>query len=199
MAKRGYHHGDLREALLDAVIDVVASEGVGAVKVSALARACGVSSAAPFRHFPTREALLVAAAERAALEQMAAMDKAAANAPNPVEAERARGVAYVRWAVLNPGAFRLLDQPQIIQASSWLGKESSAFVEQLDAVLGERDESRSAPALTQRTAAALAAQALVYGLARMVVDGSLGSIDEDQAEQLAWEVTGVLGVGLRGS
>ncbi|MEN0063390.1 MAG: TetR/AcrR family transcriptional regulator [Myxococcota bacterium] len=199
MAQRGYHHGDLREALLDAVIDVVASEGVGAVKVSALARACGVSSAAPFRHFPTREALLVAAAERAALEQMAAMDKAAANAPNPVEAERARGVAYVRWAVLNPGAFRLLDQPQIIQASSWLGKESSAFVEQLDAVLGERDESRSAPALTQRTAAALAAQALVYGLARMVVDGSLGSIDEDQAEQLAWEVTGVLGVGLRGS
>ena len=42
----------------------------------------------------------------------------------------------------------------------------------------------------------LAGQALVYGLARMITDGLLGDISADQAERLAYEITGVLGVGL---
>jgi len=196
MTKRGYHHGDLREALLDAVFDVVAEGGVSGVKVSALARACGVSAAAPFRHFPTREALLVAAAERAADEQVAVMERAASGAGSPAEAERARGVGYVRWAVENPGAFKLLDQPEIIDASERLRGLSDAYRQQLDAVVGHGDASTATPALARRTAAALAAQALVYGLAKMIVQGTLGDIGPDDAERLAQEVTGVLGSGL---
>jgi len=195
-SKHRYHHGDLREALLEAVFDVVATEGVAAVKVSALARACGVSSGAPFRHFASREALLVAAAERAADQQLAAMHSAAEGLSDPMAAQRAQGVAYVRWAVENPGAFRLLDRADIVDASDRIRSQGLAFRSQLDATVGAHDAAPVTPALARRTAAALAAQALIYGLAKMIVDGVLGEVDPDDAERLAMEVTAVLGTGL---
>lgn len=196
--RRTYHHGDLREALLDAVLTVVAEEGVHAVKVSALARRCGVSSGAPFRHFTNREALLVAAAERAVDGQLAAMDAAAEQVTDPLEAERARGVAYIRWAVEHPGAFRLLQDPALIRASERLTRQAEAFQSQLDGVLGARQVGEVAPEMARRTAGALAGMALLGGLAKMLVDGALGERTPEEAERLAWEVTGVLGEGLGG-
>ena len=109
-------------------------------------------------------------------------------------------MAYVRWAVENPGAFRLLADGGLVQASAVLQAQSAAFRQQMDAVLGAEESGTAASALLQRTAAALAAQSMVYGLAKMLVDGTLGERTPEEAELLAWEVTGVLGRGLgRGS
>ena len=60
---RGYHHGDLRTALLRRAEEVVRSAGAGALSLRELARDLGVSHAAPRRHFPDRAALLDALAE----------------------------------------------------------------------------------------------------------------------------------------
>src|SRR4051795_2187601 len=57
-----YHHGDLRAALVTAALELVAEKGVPGLSVAEAARRAGVSSAAPYRHFSSRTALLSAAA-----------------------------------------------------------------------------------------------------------------------------------------
>jgi AcrR family transcriptional regulator len=191
-----YHHGDLRQALVDAAAAVVAKDGVDALKVSALAERLGVTDGAPFRHFESRLALLVAVAEEGAGRMVERMDAAAAGIEDPLEVQRARGVAYVRFAVEEPGHFRVLTRAEVIAASPRLQEMSAAFETTLDAVLGRRHKGASSPELVFRSAGMLAAQALTYGLARMITDGLLGEITASQAERLAYEITGVLGVGL---
>jgi AcrR family transcriptional regulator len=56
--KRGYHHGNLREALIAAALDLIASKGPGGFTFAEAARSAGVSPAAPYRHFRDRDALL---------------------------------------------------------------------------------------------------------------------------------------------
>tara|TARA_R110000868_G_scaffold73378_1_gene212879 strand:+ start:2987 stop:3676 length:690 start_codon:yes stop_codon:yes gene_type:complete len=64
-APRTYHHGDLRDALIDAALKLVETDGPEAVNFNALAKTLGVSQAAPYRHFADREALLTAVATKA--------------------------------------------------------------------------------------------------------------------------------------
>ncbi|MBU2670286.1 TetR/AcrR family transcriptional regulator [Actinoplanes bogorensis] len=64
--KRGYHHGDLRAALIQASFDLLAECGLQNFSVAAVARSLGVSSAAPYRHFPDRARLLSAVSAQAA-------------------------------------------------------------------------------------------------------------------------------------
>lgn len=194
MAKK-YHHGDLRAALIQATIDTVAEHGIHAVKVSALARALGVSSAAPFRHFSSRLDLLVAAAEHASVEWIRAVEAATSNAQNPLHAQRLIGVTYVRFATTNPGHFRLLTNAEIIAASPTLTALNAADMKEMDLVLGEH---RNEPA-ARRTAGTLAAEAITLGLSQMIVGGLLGEVSPEQAELLADQVLGVLGRGLGGA
>ena len=57
--RRGYHHGNLRQALVKAVLGLIADKGPNGFTFSEAARAAGVSPAAPYRHFKDRDALLV--------------------------------------------------------------------------------------------------------------------------------------------
>ena len=78
-AKGGrYHHGDLRSALIDAAIDVIAERGVRDFSMAEASRRLGVTTAAPYRHFADRDELLAAVATRA-LTVFAAMLSAAAD------------------------------------------------------------------------------------------------------------------------
>ena len=61
---REYHHGDLRNALIQAGLAILAEEGTHALSLRAAARRSGVSHAAPYRHFADKEALLAAIAEQ---------------------------------------------------------------------------------------------------------------------------------------
>src|SRR5919107_731159 len=61
--RKTYHHGDLRQALLDAALELLRAEGAAALTLRAVARAAGVSQAAPYRHFADRGALVAAVAE----------------------------------------------------------------------------------------------------------------------------------------
>src|SRR3954454_19750981 len=63
-ARRGYHHGNLREALIRAALDLIAEKGPGGFTFADAARWAGVSSAAPYRHFRDRDALLADVARR---------------------------------------------------------------------------------------------------------------------------------------
>ncbi|GAA2677162.1 MULTISPECIES: TetR/AcrR family transcriptional regulator [Actinosynnema] len=84
MAKRPtYHHGDLRAALVDAGLTLVAEGGLPALSVAEAARRTGVSPGAPYRHFPGREDLLAAVATRLATLLAEEMRRATAPLPTP--------------------------------------------------------------------------------------------------------------------
>jgi AcrR family transcriptional regulator len=64
--RAGYHHGDLKAALVESALALIAERGVAALSVAEVARRTEVSGGAPYRHFPSRQALLIAAATEAA-------------------------------------------------------------------------------------------------------------------------------------
>ncbi|WP_033338828.1 TetR/AcrR family transcriptional regulator [Catenuloplanes japonicus] len=106
---RGYHHGDLRAALIRASLELLAETGPEGFSVAQAARRAGVSSAAPYRHFPDREHLLSAVATVAATE-LAAHIAAAVDAAgdDPVDRFAAAGAAYVRHAVRTGAGFTVI-------------------------------------------------------------------------------------------
>ncbi|MFH9297358.1 TetR/AcrR family transcriptional regulator [Streptomyces sp. NPDC017520] len=103
--ERTYHHGDLRRVILDAALDVIATNGPGALSLRDLARRAGVSHAAPAHHFKDRTGLLTAVAA----EGYALFADALAGAPDL----RERGVAYVRFAATHPAHFQVMFQPDL--------------------------------------------------------------------------------------
>jgi AcrR family transcriptional regulator len=98
-AKGGrYHHGDLRSALVDAAIGVIAERGLRGFSLAETSRRLGVTTAAPYRHFADRDGLLAAVAVRA-LSVFAAMLAADADAAEaPAQRLAAMAGAYVRFA-----------------------------------------------------------------------------------------------------
>ncbi|GAA3625199.1 TetR/AcrR family transcriptional regulator [Microlunatus ginsengisoli] len=110
----GYHHGDLRVALIDAGTELVAEGGLPALSVAEAARRTGVSAAAPYRHFPSRQDLVVAVATKAAEELDAAMRAAADEAgDDPTEAIAAAAAAYVRFAGTRRTGFDVVFAPEL--------------------------------------------------------------------------------------
>ena len=106
---RGYHHGDLRAALIGASFDLLAECGLQRFSVAAVARRLRVSSAAPYRHFPDRDHLLGAVSAVAAGDLRAAI-VAAADAAGPEPAARLAAVAgaYVRYVVRTGAGFHVI-------------------------------------------------------------------------------------------
>ena len=109
-----YHHGNLREAVLERAAQVVAEHGVEALSLRSLARDLGVSHSAPSRHFPDRAALLSALAKSGFERSVEAMlDGAEAAGKNPIVRYRALGRSYVRFAVEHPALFRAMNHPEV--------------------------------------------------------------------------------------
>jgi len=114
-----YHHGNLREALLERAAEVIATGGVEAVSLRALARDLGVSHAAPRRHFADRGALLVELAREGFRRSGEAMAAGAEQAgPDPVARYRALGRSYVQFAVEHPSYFRAINHPEVLASSA---------------------------------------------------------------------------------
>ncbi len=101
-----YHHGDLRQALIAAAAAAVDKAGAETVSLAGLARALGVSQAAPFRHFADRDTLLRAVAEEGFTAFTAALAAAGASTGKRRLHDMCR--AYVAFALARPGLYRLM-------------------------------------------------------------------------------------------
>jgi AcrR family transcriptional regulator len=104
--RRGYHHGNLREALVTAALDLIARKGPAGFTFAEAARAAGVSAAAPYRHFRDRDALMADVARRG-FEVFEQRLTAAWNGglPNALAALEAMGRAYLAFARDEPAYF----------------------------------------------------------------------------------------------
>jgi AcrR family transcriptional regulator len=105
-ARRGYHHGNLREALIKAALDLIAEKGPSGFSFAEAARAAGVSPAAPYRHYRDRDALMADVASRA----FAAFEAKLATAwnsgrPDVNTAFERLGRAYLDFARREPAQF----------------------------------------------------------------------------------------------
>ena len=104
--RKGYHHGNLREALIRAALHLIGEKGPAGFTFADAARAAGVSSAAPYRHFRDRDALLADIAKRGFELFAAALEKAWNDGkPNPYVAFEAVGRAYLAFARKEPAHY----------------------------------------------------------------------------------------------
>jgi AcrR family transcriptional regulator len=106
---RGYHHGDLRRALLAAAVQAVEEAGPAALSLRDLARRAGVSHAAPAHHFGDKVGLLTALATQG-------FDLLADALNETGDDLLAAGVAYVEFAVRHPAHFQVMFRPELHRA-----------------------------------------------------------------------------------
>ncbi len=175
MPTRAYHHGDLRRALVDVGAALVAESGPPGLSMAEASRRAGVSIAAPYRHFPDREALAAAVAARAYGEMGTSLARAMDGATSPQE-RLARAVeGYVSWAAASPGAFALL-------FGSGLDKrrhpELHAAAQDVLALLLEPARRLAPGGEDAALALATAAGVVGHGYATLLLDGSLGTDPE---------------------
>jgi AcrR family transcriptional regulator len=168
--RRGYHHGDLREALIQTAIELLGERG--AFSLAEASRRLGVAPSAPYRHFADRDALLAAVALRAAGllgDQLARSGAATAGPPGQRLAAAAR--AYVRFAADQRSLFLAL-------AGSGFGKHGHPDVARAAAAIGTVFTSPAAElAGDDQTAARLASAiaATAHGHATLMLDGTFGA------------------------
>ncbi|WP_406196305.1 TetR/AcrR family transcriptional regulator [Kitasatospora sp. NBC_01560] len=191
-ARRGsYHHGALPEALVTAAFEVLDEAGPGAVGMREVARRAGVSAGAPFRHFADRQALLTALADRV-LADFEQWQRAEVEGSTGV-ALRAVGLGFVRYALLHPHRFELVRsrvftadrQPELAERLSGIDAAFTGFI------VADQEAGRLRPG--DPALVGLAGQALVYGLAQMIIDGYL---PPERAEELAGQVLDTFGQGI---
>lgn len=189
-AAKPYHHGDLRRVLIDAALQLVGEGGPDGLSVREAARRAGVSPGAPFRHFASRDALLNAAAEEAQRRLHAEIERSLATAPadDPLERFRHIGLAYLRWAMRNPMHFEIVSSRRFFDHDS--SPEVSRDNNELIGLTGRTLEEASARGQLRSAdlkQVQIAGRALVYGFARMNIDGHFlrWGVDEAEAERTA--------------
>lgn len=117
MSRKAYHHGDLRAALVRAAHEAVLKEGPDALSLRELAQQLGVSTAAPYRHFADRRALLAEVAALGFRELSDTYDRIQAEASDPKAAMRETARAYLALAFGRPGLFRLMFGSDILNVA----------------------------------------------------------------------------------
>ena len=116
--RRGYHHGNLREALIEAARQLMAEHGPEGVTLSEAARMAGVSPAAPYRHFKDRANLVAALAVEGFTHFADALEKAWNNgAGGPLTSLNRVGYAYVEFARRQPAFYTAMFESGIDHGS----------------------------------------------------------------------------------
>jgi AcrR family transcriptional regulator len=171
-AKRGrYHHGDLRQALIETAIEMLGERGAEAFSMAEASRRLGVAASAPYRHFADRDALLAAVALRAADLLAEQLDRHAASG-TPAQRLAAAARVYVHFADDQRPLFQALagsglskdGRPEIAAAAQAIG---TAFLAPSAELTGG-----SQPAAA-RLASAIVATA--HGHAMLMLNGTFGS------------------------
>jgi AcrR family transcriptional regulator len=175
MASNNYHHGNLKNALIKAGMEILAGEGVGGLSLRKVAKQAGVSHAAPYAHFTDKQALIAAISTEGFKQlytQIQAVKEAHRASPGTLLIETAW--AYVQFALNAPDRFKLMfssvlekekDYPEFVEISQQNFRQVVEIVEvcQKAGVLKE-----SAPDLT-----ALSLWGTVHGFTSLLLEGQI--------------------------
>jgi len=204
--RRGYHHGDLANALLDAATDMARRGGPEAVVLRAAAREVGVSATAAYRHFAAHSDLMHMVKQRSQAALAARMRAETDMSPAQPEPDRealrrlrALGRGYLRFASEQPGlflsAFCRVDRPE---EPFDAGIMASPAFRMLGEVLDELVEcGLMAPAF--RPGSEIATWSSAHGLATLILDGPLSHLDAHEREAVIGSTLDLLAAGLTAS
>jgi AcrR family transcriptional regulator len=104
-----YHHGDLRRAVIDTALQLIAEQGIASLTMREIGQRIGVSRMAPYRHFENKEVLLVALAEEGFRSLFTYLQTTLDRSPpHPLARLQAIGVAYILYAVAHPVHYRVM-------------------------------------------------------------------------------------------
>lgn len=202
---RPYHHGRLREALVDAALDLARTGGPDAVVLRAAARVTGVSHNAAYRHFADRDELLRAVGERCTSKLALRMEEGitAVVETHATPAAWARldaiGRAYVGFAESEPGWFRTAfaapRDPATLEPGEGGGRDGRRPYDLLSACLDDLVTVGAVPG-ERRPGLEFATWSAVHGLSTLFLDGPLRDLPDAEREQVLTVVLAVVARGL---
>ena len=184
-----YHHGNLRDALLDEALRTIEKHGVDQLTLRTVGERLGVSRSALYRHFADKQALLAAVgSEGFRLFRHSLADAWEQNGRGRTGFE-AMAKAYVQFAVAHPSHYRVMFGGFIESAAkhdSFIGEAKAAFQVLVESLIEQQNTSairRDEPVLMARFV-----WALVHGIAMLVIDGQVsGAAQREALEQYAVE------------
>lgn len=197
MAKRGYHHGNLRQALVEAALELIAEKGPQGFTMAEAAKQADVSAAAPYRHFTGREDLIIEMARQgfdlfADLLEFAYRD----GQPSPLAAFESVGRAYLAFARKHPGHYVAMFESGVSPSATRDLASACARANQV-LVRAAHDLSQRLPPHRRPPTEMFAAHvtAMSHGIVELYARGTPGSRSPYTPEQLI--ETGI-GIYLRG-
>ncbi len=161
-----YHHGDLRRAVLDRAVQIIATDGPEALSLRALAADLGVSHTAPRHHFVSRQGLLTAVAVEGFRELAARMNRVGDDGGSFLDI----GVAYVAFAIDRPAHFTVMFTPTLLDQTD---PGLTSAMDATFALLRRGVDELPGPAREDAAAAVIASWSLVHGLATLALNGNL--------------------------
>ncbi|MCR3721151.1 MULTISPECIES: TetR/AcrR family transcriptional regulator [Prauserella salsuginis group] len=169
--KSGYHHGDLRAALLEAAVQML--EQGEPFSMRAVARRAGVSPTAPYRHFADREALESAVAVEGFHDLKAALTEGR-DAPSSATDLAENAVTYVSFALSRPAVFRLMFGNECDDTNDQRVQAAAELHELLAGAVGNVFPDADAPTL------GTALWSLAHGLAFLHLDGKFAAASPEE-------------------
>jgi AcrR family transcriptional regulator len=155
-AGRGYHHGNLRQALLDAALTLIEAGKEQDVSLRTVAARAGVSNAAPYRHFKDREALMAAVAA-IGFDRLRESVRRARELASKGEELLANAMAYLEFASKNIGLYRVMFEEShlVIRFDEGLARSGAAAFRELEDLVGARLSWISSEGEAKRVATAI--------------------------------------------
>lgn len=189
-----YHHGNLREALLDVALELSRDGGAKALSLRDVTRRVGVSPTAAYRHFADRDALVAAVAERIQDGMTGRMQEAAPQGTSPRDLLRAVGLGYIGFALAEPGwfdvAFGTID---VDPDGTTLPGPLLMLVTALDGLVASGELDAAA-----RPGAEWPCWSAVHGFARLALHGPIGRLAPEEVHAAAARTVDTTIAGLLG-
>ncbi|WFL77726.1 TetR/AcrR family transcriptional regulator [Altererythrobacter arenosus] len=176
-AKKRFHHGNLKSALLDAALSILDASGPDAITIREVARRAGVSHAAPANHFADRRALLTEVS-------LLLFGQLASDIENKIEAERQSGMARIRsfadclieYGLEHPERYRMLWRRDLVS------NEDQRLIRAMDGIydrLIAEISSIGQPDNSDPHTLAIALWSLAHGYVSMRLDGNFDPATDD--------------------
>src|SRR5712671_2011443 len=180
-----YHHGDLRDALVQAALGQVELGGPEAISISALAKILGVSQPAPYKHFADREALLVAVTAEA-FRQFSAMLREQIRKPSKRSKLSRFAQTTLDFGLRRNGVYRLMFASRVMACAPKGSELHAAAMETFKLLL----EALEAPAVGMlRERSALKIWAALHGVVMLAEQGLLtGQVAHVSREELVEDI-----------
>ena len=169
-----YHHGNLRNSIIEAAIDIISSQGIEKLSIRATAKIIGVSHTAPYRHFKNKEELIVAVALKGFEKLGSKIDPIFQNYSNDVrELIFNAGKTYIGFAVENKNYYRIMFGNHILNKTGYpdfFEAYDSLFKQFTDIVYRYKNSDGNTFSYNDASVVTLSYFSMIHGYSSLIID-----------------------------